>query len=895
MALGLVFACKADIDPDSDSTDFDEGVLTECRLSIAVADFAVSSSTRAADPDTDADNTASDQEKAIDDIWVFQYDAAGKALIKPRYYTAESEEGEGDERHWLVLLKANVESTVYVVANTGAPTWAGTFTDFDTLDELKAQTLPNPDPIEVTGASEEFYIPMQGYTPNVTATDLSDAISVTVERMFAKLIISAKIVKGDMTLQSIAVNNIPWTCRVESRSCSDTDTEKEKEAADYPDTYWYTRSSDMSGTDYMDTGEKTSDNDKDIVRPVDADNYVIYIPENIQGEVDESAVNKLKGKGVPYNALTVTYYLDINLTEDDGSTSNTSGQAEVYPGGNTTNNFNIKRNRVYRVTGTFPTIQYFFPAPSANCFIVKPGESVTFWPYYRTETGGGYTIRTYLDPTDDALTIASVKVIWQDEGVIGDNSSGKLVTMSSLTADNVNVPDGLTEDEKTEYVYQYLRDQFKIRVQTAKEGNALVGAYNADGEVIWSWHIWVTDNDPGNVGNAIRYTTYEWDESGIKCNDKDPASVTRVPGYQVMPCNLGAKEFTPDVTGDPTDTYGPLFQWGRKDPFPSMKGTKKTAGFADYNNSETNTNSSSVVGANIHVYDNSNSLITMTGDGYVDGGSSEVFRTVSCLSTSSAASEDGQRADGLKYAINHPTTFIAAAKTAFRGNNDYNAEENYYNNGDWLLGHDNELWGGLEPDLSQHHLKVTNKYFYNWGNAYPTDIQPWMWDNYGDKKTIFDPSPTGWRVPPADFWLGFTATGESVHQRYFNNYNFALFEEKINSDDKEADIDSNNGFYLYLNGWKTGAKSFFPSPGTRLGSGQPFHLNFCGNYHCASGAPTVIDGAINGNERVNCFHVHAQSAKGSPTNTNQINPFECQRLYIYKSVAGPIRCVRDRK
>lgn len=40
----------------------------------------------------------------------------------------------------------------------------------------------------------------------------------------------------------------------------------------------------------------------------------------------------------------------------------------------------------------------------------------------------------------------------------------------------------------------------------------------------------------------------------------------------------------------------------------------------------------------------------------------------------------------------------------------------------------------------------------------------WLPDNkaWGDVKTIYDPCPVGYRVPPARFWTGFTATGGSV-------------------------------------------------------------------------------------------------------------------------------------
>ena len=76
------------------------------------------------------------------------------------------------------------------------------------------------------------------------------------------------------------------------------------------------------------------------------------------------------------------------------------------------------------------------------------------------------------------------------------------------------------------------------------EGNAVIAAYsgeNCTGEIVWSWHIWCTDAPLDvEVANA----------SG------------RV--YDVMDRNLGA------VSADPADgsnTFGLVYQWGRKDPF----------------------------------------------------------------------------------------------------------------------------------------------------------------------------------------------------------------------------------------------------------------------------------------------------------------------------------------
>ena len=71
---------------------------------------------------------------------------------------------------------------------------------------------------------------------------------------------------------------------------------------------------------------------------------------------------------------------------------------------------------------------------------------------------------------------------------------------------------------------------------TFKEGNAVIAAKDADGVILWSWHIWFTD-----APQAQRY------------NDVGT----------MMDRNLGAVSATPGDVG----ALGLLYQWGRKDPF----------------------------------------------------------------------------------------------------------------------------------------------------------------------------------------------------------------------------------------------------------------------------------------------------------------------------------------
>lgn len=92
--------------------------------------------------------------------------------------------------------------------------------------------------------------------------------------------------------------------------------------------------------------------------------------------------------------------------------------------------------------------------------------------------------------------------------------------------------------------------------------------------------------------------------------------------------------------------------------------------------------------------------------------------------------------------------------------------------------------------------------------------------------------------------------------------------------------DYNAGMYIYLEGWKIGTPSYFPTPGLRVGDGLGMRNGKCGNYHNAS---TGKD------NKVNILHIHA----GDYT---LFNIFENRFVsYHVKSDAGPIRCVRDRK
>lgn len=146
-----------------------------------------------------------------------------------------------------------------------------------------------------------------------------------------------------------------------------------------------------------------------------------------------------------------------------------------------------------------------------------------------------------------ALSTSSVEVIWQ--------SQSSLIQYLEFENGKVSFYVGADADDST----------------LIKKGNALLGAYDANGTLLWSWHLWVTDYDPDAEGGTVTFNNY--------------AMMTR---------NLGALEQNNATADSILNSFGLFYQWGRKDPF---------IGSSSYTASS---------GSSATMYDGSNSRVYMT-------------------------------------------------------------------------------------------------------------------------------------------------------------------------------------------------------------------------------------------------------------------------------------------
>lgn len=317
-------------------------------------------------------------------------------------------------------------------------------------------------------------------------------------------------------------------------------------------------------------------------------------------------------------------------------------------------------------------------AGTANCYMAKTEMNYRFQAHTKgngKETGDGNS-----------------KYIERYGLGISEGAYAELLWESTFDADK-------TRSTKIICGYPFYCNGYIYFCTGTQEGNAVIALKNNVGEILWSWHIWVSNQE-------------------VKLSEAN--------GYFWMDRNLGALNNVPaDI-----NNRGLFYQWGRKDPFLPSSAEYMDVG-VDF-----------VLAANIQ------------NDQVGDGSAKWIY---SGVKTKRIAEAPGN----IQFAIQNPMTYLM------------NYSQEYY---DWYIVGSNE--DQYKPDL--------------WGKT----SEP----NY---KTIFDPCPVGYMVPPE---TTFSPSGEKY----------------LDADWSEV---TDNGRY-----WTNGSGDFFPCVGLLTISTNP--LTYCGAIGC---------------------------------------------------------------
>ena len=357
---------------------------------------------------------------------------------------------------------------------------------------------------------------------------------------------------------------------------------------------------------------------------------------------------------------------------------------------------------------------YCFPLVYGNA--IKNGKTNT--SAYTSNKTGSDILTTFINHTGNPITSPYIKenagcvpakaeLLWQDApGLISNVQYNNSQMQLFVNPEN--------------YI------SFQVNGLTIRQGNAVIAIKDAGDNVLWSWHIWVTDE---NIGQTIEVTNHQSQK------------------YKFMPVNLGwcdgrtetyaersckvkftagdaSKEVIIKQVSASITTGGnhPYYEWGRKDPFPPSNGLANT---------------------NKTWYDKD-------GNAHTESPKTENFSTgATCIM-------------------------------------------NYI----------------LKPDVMHSQYSGDNTY----ANLWSADNNVYTANDENVIKTIYDPSPVGFKLPPSNAFTGFTTTGEYVStlsqingewDSSLKGWNFYTDSSKNKTIFFPA-----SGFRLYSNGGALGVGSY---------------------------------------------------------------------------------------
>jgi hypothetical protein len=465
--------------------------------------------------------TTSLRSASLTNVWVLQFDSLGSIGVAGNCVAAKyiGTVTSGDNLNPTLITGTN--QVIYIIAN--GPAAGSIATDTYTLETFKNAAYFSGS--IMSDATAPYIGRIAGGATVEANGEMTSAMSVptvTLYRIAAKVSLTLHFAVTGYTLSSVQMFNAP--------------------------TYMYY----LNGTGVTSfpatpsAGSITTTARVANMTPSTASNgtYTWYVGENKRGT--SSTVTSAYLKDFLHVPAGDSYYycsyIRIQARKND---STAVMNYYLYLGENATTDFNVRRNWDYTLKAviqgdataqeSYMGIDGRIRMATSNCYMVAPGGTVTI-PVNVKGNGNQPIQADYLANTGLSVThtVASVGVLWQTEK--------SLLAVSNFNATAQTV---------------------KIETSTAA-GNGVVAAYNSSGQILWSWHIWVSKYVPNNGGTTFSYNNGTYTT-------------------KFMDRNLGAVSSNAGNVG----TMGVLYQWGRKDPTPGGRSYTEDLVDSIYNASNT--------------------------------------------------------------------------------------------------------------------------------------------------------------------------------------------------------------------------------------------------------------------------------------------------------------------
>ena len=724
------------------------------------------------------------QEDAVSEICVFQFENATNTLK----YSGHISLGAGTLTTDISLATGMGACTVYVLANVGDLTsrvaYGSTLADFKTLAAEVTSGKGTGDNLPMCGSNDNF------------DSNTANTLAVSLTRSVAKVSLNLTLPNGPdvFTVRAIKLMNVAKKLYYVELTAPTTSAEL---------------------TDY------TSDNSNAITW---------YIPENKAGT---TSLTDWKDRYEGNAPATATYILiEGSYTPQNGTARDVA--YAIYLGDNDPADFNVTRNTKYTVNASIRGTNLddgrvlvgkdlsAAGTRTANCYVVKTTDANKWYRFKATVRGNGAQTAEDISytgaviPAGDKISPVKAGLVWETR----DNNG----TVHTL-----------------DYVGYSRNGYIVFKLGSAPEGNAVVAAKDGASKILWSWHIWATAAFDGDNIKVQKYETRP--RNGISGYE----NITKRT-FNMMDRNLGAASAMPasKTEAEVIKTYGLLYQFGRKDPFPGPGEMKKT-GDAEL----------------IPFYDANGQLVTK--------GNFSKFLIWS-QTPSNKKQDKAAIIAQLAYVVENPSMFVMST----------NDKATQYG-GDGNTASYNWLWAAHRHSLP---WKASNKL---WGSGLITESG--TSNAFATKpvtKTIYDPCPYGYHMPEQDVWTNFSTTTTGYEATTETEFNVVTADKLIIAGN--ADGFANPQFPAFGRRFLTTGNSentdgsnvaFYPAVGTRFNETRIENLGLGIYYWSAS--PYDNTGTISGVVNI--------SATGSILygNNNMVSPVTSG---LGRMSATPVRCVR---
>ncbi|BBA29704.1 fimbrillin family protein [Prevotella melaninogenica] len=259
----------------------------------------------------------------------------------------------------------------------------------------------------------------------------------------------------------------------------------------------------------------------------------------------------------------------VAAMSSESGNGGTSAEARVMTLANDFHDYKAEREAALKAapeaTGTVDLSKVNGPQETANCYIVSASGKYSFPMVYGNAKKNGVDNTEAFNPSGINGSAVAINPFWGATKITGSKITGATKAEVLWSSTPGIVSDVAINGDNVE---------FKVNKANMKEASVIIGIKNSDpdgsygvGNVLWSWHIWITSKDVVDTDNGyfmrepLGFRHTKWQGTSYQQDRK-----VRLTFTQTRTGKTAQVEFTQKAASMEREGEAMYYQQGRKDP-----------------------------------------------------------------------------------------------------------------------------------------------------------------------------------------------------------------------------------------------------------------------------------------------------------------------------------------